>query len=79
MRGRISSYLVGWGEKGYDGNIPEEAPLKLEAANKAPSYRAICRAILKNDTNLATLGFTVKKCEAYSILKRIEIEARGRK
>jgi len=44
--------------------------------NKAPSYRAICRAILKNDLQLTSLGFSKDGCESYDILKKIEIEAR---
>lgn len=41
-----------------------------------PSYRLICKAILRNDTALTTLGFAKEKCPAYMELKRIEIEAR---
>lgn len=42
---------------------------------KAPSYKAIALAILKND--MTDLGFTPPVSAWYSELKRIEIEARG--
>jgi predicted phosphoadenosine phosphosulfate sulfurtransferase len=45
------------------------------ALRKAPSYKAIALAILKND--ITDLGFTPPASAWYSELKRIEIEARG--
>lgn len=33
-------------------------------------------ALLKNDNNLVSLGYQPKKSKYYSILKRIEIDAR---
>ena len=44
--------------------------------NLAPSYQAICNAILKNDHSLKYLGFTPVTSKYYMALKKIEIEAR---
>lgn len=44
--------------------------------DKVPNYKKICLALLNNDLNLTSLGFQTKKSKYYSILKRIEIDAR---
>lgn len=77
MRKKINSYVSSWKKKGYKDGIPDEADARLEHLCKAPSYRAICRAILKNDVSMSSLGFTRQPCDAYNALKRIEIEARN--
>jgi len=70
--------LKEWEAKGYIGGIPDEAPLRLMELNKAPSYKQVCIAILKNDISLKSLGLTPKKSIYYSILKKIEIEGRNK-
>lgn len=66
-------------KQGYSEGIPDEADPKLEGLNKVPSYRMICKAILKNDVALTSLGYTRPQCDSYRVLKRIEIAARGEK
>lgn len=77
MKEKIASYISAWKRKGYANGIPDEADPRLEAMCKAPSYRAICRAILRNDVSLSTLGFQRHQCDAYMAIKSIEIEARN--
>lgn len=79
MRNKILNYVKKWEGQGYPNGIPDEADLKLEALNKVPSYRMICKAILKNDLSLTSLGFTRHKTESYNILKRIELAQRVKK
>ena len=76
MKIKIRNYISNFEKRGYENGLPDEAPLRLEQLNKVPSYKAIVRAILKNDTSLKTLGFTTKKCNQYHELKRIEIAVR---
>jgi len=45
----------------------------MEELNVAPSYKAICIAILKNDHQLKRLGFTPQKTNSYHELKRIQL------
>lgn len=73
MREKIDSYVSDWSYKGYFNGLPDEAPARLEALNKVPSYRLLCKAILKNDITLKTLGFTQNKPPAYHELKKIEL------
>lgn len=74
---KITEYINTWEKRCYTKGIPDEAPIGLE--DKIPSYKRIAMAILKNDFNLTSLGYEPKKSKYYSILKRIEIDARETK
>lgn len=76
MRQRIKKYLTKW-ESVYKNGIPDEAPTRLEDLGKAPSYRLICKAILKNDYQCETLGFSKNKPLVYHDLKKIELANKG--
>jgi predicted phosphoadenosine phosphosulfate sulfurtransferase len=77
MKTKIKNYVCDWENKCYKNGIPDEAPLRLELLNKVPSYRQIVKAILKNDINLESLGFSRPFCKAYSDIKRAELIERG--
>jgi predicted phosphoadenosine phosphosulfate sulfurtransferase len=55
-----------WMARGYPDGIPDEAPYELEAARKAPSWRRVCKSLLRNDYWVKGLGFTQHRSEAYS-------------
>lgn len=78
MKRKIESYIKEWKRKGYCVDIPDEVPERIMQLNKAPSYKAIAIAILKNDYCLKTLGFQPKKSKYYHILKKIELAERYR-
>jgi len=71
---KVEEYVNEWERRCYKKGIPDEAPIEL--ADKVPSYKRIVMAILKNDLNLSSLGYKTKDSKYYSILKRIEIDAR---
>ena len=77
MKNKIINYIKKWERQGYPNGIPDEAPAVLEVLGKVPSYRLICRAILKNDVQLKLLGYARDDCPAYRELKRIELMERG--
>lgn len=79
MRKKIEKYITDWETKAYKDGIPDEAPPRLEQLNKVPSYKTLVRAIIKNDINLISLGYSTIKCEAYSDLKKIELRERDTK
>jgi predicted phosphoadenosine phosphosulfate sulfurtransferase len=54
-----------WKDRGYDSGIPDEASADLEAARKVPSYRRVCKSLLRNDYWCKGLSFTQTKSEAY--------------
>ena len=73
---RINSYIETWKARGYPEDIPDEVPQMIMAERLAPSYKAICLALLRNDNQLQTLGFTAPVSQWYSVIKRKEISQR---
>jgi predicted phosphoadenosine phosphosulfate sulfurtransferase len=54
-----------WMERGYPDGIPDEAPYALEAKRLAPSWRRVCKSLLRNDYWGKGLGFSQQKSDAY--------------
>ena len=73
---RVDKYINNWVAKGYKEGIPDFAPHELEILGLVPSYRLIAKTLLSNDINLLSLGFVAKKSKFYSILKKIELNAK---
>lgn len=69
---RFSSFIKGWIGRGYISGIPDEAPAVLENKHWAPSWRRLCRCLLRNDYWCKGLGLTQPKSEAYA--KYLEIK-----
>lgn len=69
---RFNVFIKGWKGRGYNNDIPEEAPEVLESKHWAPSYRRLCKVLLRNDWWCKGLGLTQPKSEAYG--KYLEIK-----
>lgn len=54
-----------WMERGYPDGIPDEVDARLEAEKKAPSWRRVCKSLLRNDFWCKGLSFTQHKSDAY--------------
>ncbi|MDI6872608.1 MAG: DUF3440 domain-containing protein [Bacillota bacterium] len=67
---KIAVFLHWWAEHGY-ATIPDEADPKEEAAKKAPSWRRICKALLRNDYWCKGLSFSQTSSTAYEKYKAI--------
>lgn len=67
-----------WKNKGYPDGIPDEADYRLEAARKAPSWRRVCKSLLRNDYWCKGLGFSQHKSSGYQqyldLMKRRKAE-----
>ena len=63
-RHRFKKFIIGWKRRGYT-IIPDESPLELEQKCWAPSWRRMCRSILRNDYWCKGLGMSQPKSEAY--------------
>ena len=59
----------------YRGGIPDQVPTKLMQSNRAPSWRAVAVAILRNDHKLHGLGFSDAEPETVIRLFRERREA----
>jgi predicted phosphoadenosine phosphosulfate sulfurtransferase len=62
---KILLFCRWWLENGDYDEIPDEAPYELEAKRKVPSWRRICKSLLRNDYWCKGIGFTQHKSEAY--------------
>lgn len=62
---KIIVFQKWWMERGYPEGIPDEAAYELEAKRKVPSWRRICKALLRNDYWCKGLSFTQHRSEAY--------------
>jgi len=58
-------FLKWWLARGYSSGIPDEAPPVLEAGRLAPSWRRMCKVLLRNDYWCKGLAFTQPKSAAY--------------
>ncbi len=66
---KIDTFMAWWDKEGIS-IIPDAADPKLEAARKAPSWRRICKVLLKNDYWCKGLSFSQTKRE---LEKQVEI------
>ena len=62
---RFRVFISGWRGRGYQDGIPDEAPKTLEDKMWAPSYRRLCKVLLRNDHWCKGLGLTQPKSAAY--------------
>lgn len=75
---RFKKFIVGWKKRGYQ-SIPDEAPHELEVKCWAPSWKRMCRCILRNDYYCKGLGQTQPLSEAYHKFKSIQLKNRAAK
>jgi len=62
---KILLFCRWWEEKGYPDGVPDEAELALEMKRDVPSWRRICKTLLRNDYWCKGLGFSQHKSKAY--------------
>jgi len=67
---RFKKFIHGWHRRGYP-IIPDEAPLELEAKCWAPSWRRMCKVLLRNDWWCKGLGQAQPKSEAWQRFKEM--------
>ncbi len=72
---RFKKFIAGWQDRGYE-KIPDESPIELENSQWAPSWRRMCKVILRNDYWCKGLGQTQPKSEAYGKFKAIQKQRR---
>lgn len=63
---KIYVFQEWWSKNGYPQGIPDEADHKLEVDRKVPSWRRVCKSLLRNDYWCKGLSFTQHKTDAYN-------------
>ena len=75
---KILLFCRWWEERGYEAGIPDEADLALEMKRDVPSWRRVCKTLLRNDYWCKGLGFSQHKSKAYQkyldLMKRRKAE-----
>jgi predicted phosphoadenosine phosphosulfate sulfurtransferase len=62
---KILLFQKWWVERGYESGIPDAADYEMEQKRLAPSWRRVCKSLLRNDYWCKGLGFTQHKSAAY--------------
>jgi predicted phosphoadenosine phosphosulfate sulfurtransferase len=65
-RDKILLFEKWWADRGYVDGIPDEADYGMEAQHMAPSWRRVCKSLLRNDYWCKGLGFSQHKSDAYT-------------
>ena len=76
-KNKIAKFCLWWQERGYEDGIPDEGDLRLEQDRKIPSWRRVCKSLLRNDFWCKGLSFTQTKSDAYK--KYLELMKNKRK
>lgn len=74
---KIILFVKWWVDRGYAPDIPDEADYNLEAKREVPSWRRVCKSLLRNDYWCKGLGFSQHKSEAYK--KYLDLMKRRKK
>jgi len=75
-KNKVYTFIKWWEERGYYDGIPDQAPAILESERLAPSWRRICKSLLRNDYWCKGLGFTQHKTDAYNKYLKLKKEQR---
>lgn len=76
---KVFVFCQWWEKRGYPEGIPDEADAQMEAKRGVPSWRRICKSLLRNDYWCKGLSFTQHRSEAYQkyldLMRRKKTEA----
>lgn len=82
-RNKIATFIAWWRERGpeydadYRDGIPDETDPAVEAKRKAPTWRRICKVLLRNDYWCKGLSFSPTKSHAYEAYTRLLAKRRA--
>lgn len=62
---KVFTFEEWWKKKGYPEGLPDSADYKMEQKGLAPSWRRVCKSLLRNDYWCKGLGFSQHKSSAY--------------
>ena len=71
---RFNDWILGWHKRGYRQGIPDSAPRELEKKYWVPSWRRLCKVLLRNDWWCKGLGMQQPKSAAYARYMEIKRE-----
>jgi predicted phosphoadenosine phosphosulfate sulfurtransferase len=75
-KNKIFTFIKWWKSRGYENEIPDYAPSILESKKLVPSWKRICKSLLRNDWWCKGLSFTQHKTEAYEKYLKLKKQQR---
>lgn len=78
FKNKIATFINWYRDDGYPDGIPDENDPLLEASKKAPSWRRVCKALLRNDYWCKGLGFSQQTGTAHEQYKLVMAKRRNR-
>jgi predicted phosphoadenosine phosphosulfate sulfurtransferase len=75
-KNKIFTFIKWWKLRGYENEIPDYAPSILESKKLVPSWKRICKSLLRNDWWCKGLSFTQHKTEAYEKYLKLKKQQR---
>lgn len=76
---KVLLHVKWWMDRGYPDGIPDSAPKELETIRAVPSWRRVCKALLRNDYWGKGLGFSQQKSTGYQayldLMERRKLDA----
>jgi len=78
---KITVFVKWWQKRGYDQGIPDQLPPRLESGTdgkRGPSWRRICKALLRNDYWCKGLSFTQTSSDKEAIARYRRVMDRRR-
>ncbi len=76
-KNKIAVFIRWYQDAGYPDGIPDAADNKLERDRKAPSWRRVCKALLRNDYWCKGLGFSQQVGTAHQQYKQLMAKRRN--
>lgn len=74
---KIATFIAWYRDAGYPDGIPDEMSSDLEAARHVPSWRRVCKALLRNDYWCKGLGFSQQTGTAHTQYKQLMAKRRN--
>lgn len=68
---KIAIFLKWWMDRGYPNGIPDEGDSNDESSKAIPSWRRVCKVLLRNDYWCKGLSFSQTKSGSYTKYKKI--------
>lgn len=74
---KIAVFIKWHQDRGYPDGIPDESDYDLERRRQAPSWRRVCKTLLKNDYWCKGLGFSQQVAHAHKRYKQLMARRRN--
>jgi predicted phosphoadenosine phosphosulfate sulfurtransferase len=73
---KIAVYLKWYKDHGYPEDIPDEQEGDCDSKDRVPSWKRICKTLLRNDYWCKTLSFAPTKTASYERYRKLMKERR---